>query len=82
MSASHAMEDTGPFDVGRTIPLLPVTSGTLDEAVSKMGAIKSIKNVHIEGRGQLHIRYDASNPGISDIERFFEESEIGHSTNI
>ena len=81
MSASHVMEDKGPFDVDRTIPLRPVTADKLEEAIRHMNALEPVIDAHIDRRGQLRIRYDASSVGIRDIERLLDESGVGRLSN-
>ena len=81
MSESQARVSKGPFDVDRTIPLRPVAADTLEEAVRHMNAHESVIDAHIDRRGQLRIRYDATSVGIRDIERILDETGVGRLSN-
>lgn len=71
----------GPFDVDRTIPLLPAAANALEEALLKMSAIEPVTDARVDHRGQLRIRYDASIVGIRDIERLLDESGVGRPSS-
>ncbi len=77
MSESQAKASKGPFDVDRIIPLRPVVANTLEQAIRKITALETVIDAHVDLRGQLRIRYDASSVGISDIERLLDESGVG-----
>lgn len=64
------------FDVDRILPLRPAAADRLDAAVRKLSALEPVLDAHINRRGQLRIRYDASIVGLRDIERILEESEV------
>jgi hypothetical protein len=81
MNESQAKMSKGPFDVDRTIPLRPVSADMLEEAVRHMNALESVIDAHIDRRGQLRIRYDASSVGIRDIERLLDESGVRRPSN-
>jgi hypothetical protein len=72
-----AVTGKGPFDVDRTIPLLPAAANSLDEAIRKMSALEPVMAARIDRHGRLRIRYDASIVGIRDIERLLDESGVG-----
>lgn len=79
MSESQAKTEKGPFDVDRTIPVLPVAADSLEEAIRKMTSLEPVIYAHADSHGQLRIRYDASSIGIRGIERLLDESGIGRS---
>lgn len=81
MSEAQAKMSKGPFDVDRTIPLRPVSADMFEEAVRHMNAFESVIDAHIDRRGQLRIRYDATSVGIRDIERLLDESGVGRLSN-
>lgn len=81
MSESQEKESKGPFDVDRTIPVLPVAADTLEEAIRKVTALEPVIDAHADPRGQLRIRYDASSIGIRDIERLLDESGVRRPSN-
>lgn len=72
----------GPFDVDRTIPLLPAAPERIEKAIHKISVLEPVTDVHIDRRGQLRIRYDASVVGIRDIERLLDESGVGRPSNV
>lgn len=81
MSEPHAKDSKGPFDVDRSIPLLPVAADILEEATRKVSALEPVVDAYADRRGQLQIRYDASSVGIRDIERLLDESGVGRLSN-
>ncbi|OYW37108.1 MAG: hypothetical protein B7Z35_10815 [Hydrogenophilales bacterium 12-61-10] len=81
MSEPHAKNSKGPFDVDRSIPLLPVAADILEEATRKVSALEPVVDAYADRRGHLQIRYDASSIGIRDIERLLDESGVGRLSN-
>lgn len=81
MSESQAKVSKGPFDVVRTIPVRPVAADALGETIRKMNALAPVIDAHINPRGQLRIRYDASSVGMRDIERLLDESGVRCPSN-
>lgn len=69
------------FDVSRTIPLAPVDTGRLQEAMTRLRAIEPVIDVQVDQRGRLHVLYDASSISMQDIEAILEKSGIVRAEN-
>lgn len=69
-------QKAGAFSLKRSVPLLPAPEEQLRALVSRLTGIEAIGEAHIDHRGRLSVRYDASCVGLKDIERLIDEAGI------
>ena len=72
--------DKGPFDVSRKIPLAPVATEKLQDAVRQLTALDPILDAHIDRRGHLRISYAVSHIDIRDIETLLDKAGIARAS--